>query len=343
MYKNKNTQLKDTINNFITAYSERNDELSFEDWLSQKLSQEIPNLSQESSKKLTSEIIQAVNDYNSTLSELNAAADAGQSKEEWLAEKFEESYIDMPQDTAGEKLTQIEESYISSNIQLMESNEEIPSETTAIVESEPVSWNKYSLKEKAYSIAKQVAMNGLAIVSNALKNKVESGRADINQAVQETFQNGFIHDSTELKEVVSAAVKAASEKGAEKLFPDASTEDICDISSASVDTSNAIFDAASGEITITEALEKSGRAFVASACRMCSRALKKAISVALGPVGPICVEMLGGLFEHMQSSEFFNNVYTTVEGAAKATWKGIKAFGKKIINKLSRREANVLS
>lgn len=335
----KNTPLKDTLNNFIISYSERSNEIDFSEWLNQKLQQEIPNLSQEAGKKLTSEIIQAVSDYENTLSDLNTAIDSGVSKEEWFAEKLEESYQDMPQDTAGEKLLQIEEAYAVSNMQLMENDCNIEIEGTTVGEEETIVWNKYSLKNKVYDIGKQVAMSGAAVAANALKVRLEDGEApDISDTVKETLQDGLIKDSSEVKAVVAGAVKAAAEKGLEKALPsDTPTEYICDMAGAAVEGAEALFDAARGKITVTEALDKGGRAAVAAGCRIGRSALKGAVS-KVPYVGPLLVDLLGGLFDHMESPEFFNNVYVVVHDAAKATWQGIKEKGKRIFGGLLRKK-----
>lgn len=330
----RNTELKNTLGSFITAYSERDREIGFSEWLNQKLQQEIPNLSREAGEKLTGDIIRAVSDYNDTLGELNAAIESGQSKDEWLAEKLEESYRAMPQDTAGEKLMQIENAYAVSNMQLMENGINVPIETTAVVRDSDISWNKYSLKSKAYDIGKQVGMNGIAVVANALKAKAEDGGSlNISDAVRETLQNGMINDSSEIKAVVAGAVQAVAQKGAENILPsDTPTENICYIAGAAVEGAEAMFDAASGNITATEALDKTGRAAVAAGCRIGRSVLKGAIS-QIPVVGPLVTELLGGLFDHMETPQFFNNVYTVVRDAAKATWNGIKEKARKIFGR----------
>lgn len=338
-----NTQLKDTLNSFITSYSERSRETSFSGWLEQKLQQEIPNLSQEASKKMTGEIIQAVAEYDNTLSDLNAAVESGQSADEWFAEKLEEDYKDMPQDAVGEKLSQIEEAYAVSNIELMESTGDMPIETTAVVEDTAVSWNEYSLRSKVYDIGKQILMNGTAVAATALKNKVESGeKLNISDAVTETLQNGLIEDTSEVKAVVAGAMKAVAEKGIEKVLPsDTPTEYICDMAGAAVEGAGALFDAARGEITATEALDRTGRAAVATGCLIGSSALKVAVA-NIPAVGPLAVAVLGGLFDHMESPQFFNNVYTVVKDAAKATWEGIKSFGRKLFGRIGRKNKQLI-
>ena len=334
----KNTQLKDTVSSFITSYAERSSEVGFSEWLEQKLQQEIPDLSQEASRKLTGEIIQAVADYDNTLSELNAAVESGQSADEWLAEKLEEDYKDIPQDAAGEKLSQIEEAYAVSNVELMESDNDMLVETTAVVEDAEISWNKYSLKSKAYDIGKQVAMNGLAVAATALKNKVENHeKLNLSEAVSDRIQDGLIEDTSEVKAVVAGAMKAVAEKGLEKALPsNTPTECICDMAGTAVEGAKALYEAATGKITFTEALGKMGRAAVATACRT-GKSLIEGVISKVPLVGPLVVEAASGVLEHMESPKFIDNVCNAITNVAKSTWQGIKNIGKKIFSKLGRK------
>lgn len=339
MNKQENSQIKEALNSFMTSYAQRDTSVVFSEWLGFKLQQAMPGISDEASKKLTAEIISGVSEYNNTLSELNAAVESGQPKDEWLADKLEEAYKDMPEETVGEKLSQIEGTYALSNMQLMEGADDVQIETADIVPEENVNWNKDSLKIKAYDIGKQVAMNGMAVAANALKTRLEDGESpNISDTVRETLQDGLIKDSSEVKAVVAGAVKVAAEKGLERaLPPDTPTEYICDMAGAAVEGAEAFFDAARGKITVTEALDKSGRAAVATGCRIGRSALKGAVA-KIPVVGPLAVELLGGLFDHMESPQFFDNVYTVVRDAAKATWQGIKEKGKQLFGGLFRKQ-----
>ena len=324
-----NPQLKDTLNSFITSYAERGSEIAFSEWLEQKLQQEMPGISQEAGKRLAGEIIQAVADYDNALNELNNAVESGQSADEWFAEKLEKEYNDIPMDIVGEKLLQIEEVYTVSNIELMKNDGNTHIEVTGVIKDDEYSWNRYSIKSKLYDIGKQVAMNGVAVAAVALKNKVENDAdLNINDAVNEVLQNGLIENPSEVKAIVAGAMKVAAEKGIEKALPsNTPTEYICDVAGVAVEGAEAIFDAARGKITATEAVDRTGKAAVAAGCRIGSSALKGLIATAFPVVSPLLVEILGGLFDYMESPKFFNNVYTIVSDAAKATWEGLKNFG----------------
>ena len=108
-------------------------------------------------------------------------------------------------------------------------------------------------------------------------------------------------------------------------------ETICDMAGVAVEGTEALADVASGKSTMIEAMDRTGRAAVAAGCRYCSGALKGFIITSV-PFGPLVVKLLGGLFEHMESPRFFNNVYTTVRDLAVATWEGAKSAAGEIVS-----------
>jgi hypothetical protein len=114
---------------------------------------------------------------------------------------------------------------------------------------------------------------------------------------------------------------------------DTPVETICDMAGAAVESAGALFDAAAGKSTMTEALDKAGRASTAAICRLGAEALKGGLA-AIPLVGPLVVRFAEGLLDHMKSPKFSENVYAAVRDAAVATWEGIKQTGRSIWNKL---------
>lgn len=156
-------EMKSFLDQFIVSYLERDQSEDFSDWLSKRISQELPSLSAEESAKLTEDILAGIARYNQTLAEVNEAVASGQSKEEWLAEKITGSYAELSVDEAGKKLQQIDRAMTSSNAALM-------GESLAPQEAEEtVEWNEYSLKAKARSIAEQAVVTGLAVSAEVVR------------------------------------------------------------------------------------------------------------------------------------------------------------------------------
>lgn len=328
--------VRDILNSFISSYAERDKSLEFSGWLEDKLRQEIPDMPKEISIKLANEIIEAVAGYDQTLHELNVAIEAGQSKEEFFAEHMAQSYADLPADVVGEKLQLIESGYTVSNLQLIQELDATQQEEIPAADADSVNWNEYSLKDKTYQIGKKVGLAGLAVAANAIKNNMQnSDHVSLRDAVSEELEDGLQTEPREVKAAVAGAVKIAAVKGLSDLLPsDTPTEYICDMAGAAVEGAEALFDAANGDITMTEALDKTGMAGVAAACRFNAGMLKGKL-MAVPVFGPVLVNLLGGLLDHMEGPQYAENTYHVVRDAAIATWKGIKASGKRMIRCLA--------
>lgn len=317
--------LKDILGSFIDSYMERDGSVGFSDWLGNHLQRELPALSREDSRKLADEIIAAIRVYDRTLEAVRAAADGGTSKEEWLAGHLAEAYADMPMNDAGEKIRQIEENLTSSNLQLMQGIGGALTEDDDVVDVDSVEWNAYSVKDRAYGIGQQAVLSGLAVAANVMKERMEKNdSADIGEIVGKTLQDGLIKDPEEAKAVVAGAVKAAVENGAGDMIPaDASIDVIGNIAGMAVESAEALYDVAVGESTAVEAMDRIGMAAVAAGGCYASDALKGCL-VRVPFIGPVLVDLLGGLLDHMKGPKFTEDVYTVVRNTATATWEGIK-------------------
>lgn len=319
----ENATLRNVVGDFISSYAQRDTTVSFSDWLSDRLCQELPDLTPEDSAKLTAAIIAAVAGYDRTLQDLNSAIEAGQSKEEWLTDQIVEVYEDMPPEAAGETLQHIEAELLSSNMQLMGKINPAQVSGLAIAETEATDWNKYSLKAKAYDIGQQVNALMLSSAANALGQWAQGDEVDLNTAISDAIRSGMRSSPGEVKAMVAGAVHVSAEKGLTDLLPPGtSIEVIGDWAGAAVEGAEALFDAANGDIALAEAMDRTGRAGVAACCRVGARVLRKKLNDL--PGGPILTDLLGGLLDHMESPKFAKNVYTTVRDTAIATWEGIK-------------------
>ena len=330
------TELKNILKGFIVSYVKRDKSVDFSTWLAERIQKEIPYFRVSASREVSRKIIEAVGAYDKTLDELNKAIESGQSKEEWLADRMAEFCADMSVGEAGNRLQEIDNDWNTANALLMGEIENTVEETAEVFEAEIMdNLNEYSLKKMSLDIGNQAVMFGLGSAANIIKNNIENGEViDVGDVIGQVLQVGVETAAGEVKAVVTGAVKATVEKGLINILPyDTPIENICDISCLAVESAGALFDVATGKTTMTEALDRSGRASVAAACRWCAGALKA--KMALIPVvGPLVVNLAGGLLEHMKSPKFTENVYTVVHDAAIATWEGIKESTVRIWNKI---------
>lgn len=316
----KDTSMRNVLSGFIGSYAHRDTDVAFPDWLADRLRQELPELEQGASARLANDIIGAIAGYDKTLHELNRAVEAGQPKEEWLSEQLEEVCAGIPLNAAGEALLHMEIDLVSSNMQLMGGIDQSSTGGTSAAETEPSEWNRYGIKAKIYNIGKMLQAAVLFAAANALNRHLHGEDAGaINAVIKDVLYGAMKASPEEVKAVVAAAIQIAAEKGFMDM--DIPLEIIGDWAGAVVEAAEALYDAANGDISLTEALDKAGRAMVAAGCRGGAGCLHGKL-ICL-PGGPILVDLLGGLLDHLESPEFFENVYTTIRDLAIATWEGI--------------------
>ena len=317
----KENPLKDTVGSFISSYAQRDVTVEFSQWLADRLRQEAPDMSQEASEKLAGEIIGAVADHDKKLYDLNIAVEDGQSKAEWLADQLSEACNGMPLNTVGERLQQVETEFAAFNLRIMEGDRR----TQATGVGASISWNEYNVRSKLYGIGDQALLMGQAVVVSALNGKeVEDSSDDKADVVRKALQAALKAVPEEVKAVVAGAIRSAAENGlTDKLPSDTPMGAISDMAGMAVDAAAALLDAINGDITIMEALDRIGRDAVAVGCCAGRYALEGYV-LTIPYVGPILVDLLGGLFEHMESSQFHENVYVMIHDAVVATWEGLK-------------------
>lgn len=325
--------MDDVFERFIKSYATREKSEDFSNWLASRLKQELPDMSEETSQKLSTEIIEAVAAYDNALGGLNKAVETGQSKEAWLARQITDTYEDMPMNESGAMLQQIENSLYISNADILQKITGVQQGYVIDGEGEYVEWNEYNIKDTAINIGYQAVISGLVTAATVMKMNMERGaKPSLDSITSQALQAGIKTASIEIKSVVAGAIKTASEQGLTELLPaDTPVEVIGDMAGVAVESADALMNAATGKITITEALDKTGRASVAAACRYSANALKLKMTVFFGPA-VTC--FAGGLIDHMNSPQFSNNVYTVVRDAAVATWDGIKERGRNLFNNL---------
>lgn len=316
----KDASLKDILGGFFQSYAQRDTEVAFSDWLADRLRQEMPEMDLEASTRLANEITESVAAYDQTLHDLNQAIEAGQSKEEWLSEQLAEAYSDMSADTAGEALQRMEDELVSSNMQIMG---ETTAEEASTVEAGPAAWNKYSLKAKTHSIGQQLNSVALCAAASALDRNLNEEKVAVSDVVTDALKNGLKASPSEVKAIVAGAVRASAEKGLTDTLPaDTPMEVIGSFAGVAVESAEALCDAANGDITMTAAMDRIGRAAVAAGCRIAAGFLRGTIMIL--PGGFVLVDLLGGVLDRIESPQFINNVYTVIRGAAVAAWEGIK-------------------
>jgi hypothetical protein len=343
----ENITVEEIADSFIRSLEERGQEEVFSVWLGNKLRQEMPEMSQEAGEQMAVEIIDAVAAYDQTVEAVNAAEAAGQSKEEWLAGHLAGIYVDMSVEEAGEKLNRVENDLAKENVQLIRTleDETIIVGDAEVIDAASVEWNEYNLKQKAYDIGQQVILNGMSIAANVLQAKVQDNDADLGGIVKDALKDGLEKkDEREVKAVVAGAIKVAAEKGIGDAVPeDTPIEVIGAMAGQMVDATNALWDMAKGECTALETTDRIGKAAVAAGGHYIRFVVEGKLA-RVPYVGPVLVDLAGGMLEHFESPQFAEDVYNTIKNMVAATWEGIKKSRTvQCVNKVVQKAKNLLS
>lgn len=316
--------LKNVLDDFLSAYAQRDRNMPFQDWLVDMLREKLPDLTVEAGRALVDGIASAVNGFNQKLREVDAAPASGLSKEGWLVEQLVKSRSALPSEEAGKQFLEMEDELIHSNTAVLSMD---GGQDTKIPDAvaDPAGWNKDTLKKKAREIAEQVVLAGLGVAANAAKHKMDGDDSlKLRDAVGEALQNGLTNSLEEVKMLVAGAIRVAAENGAVAgLDKDTPIEVFVSIAGFVVEGGQAIFAAANGRIKPEEAVEKVCKAGIA-ACAYSVDILKWHIQGQFPVIGTVAVELLGGLFDHMKSPEFVDNVYAVFHDMAVATLDGMR-------------------
>lgn len=215
-------------------------------------------------------------------------------------------------------------------------------------------WNTYNTKELAINIGKNAGMVGLQsalivtgfdLVAKTVKGEHINGDETIELALRTGADSG-------IKVAMAGALKVGSEKGIIAIIPKGTPVGIiANIACLGIENAKILAKVASGELTMTQALDRMGRTSTAMIYGLGWGATGMAIGAAalawIPIVGPVVGGIVGGMVGYMAGSQFGSAVYTglkkvgsVVKSAAKSVWSGVKSVGSKIgsgLRSLGRR------
>ncbi|MBZ0312427.1 hypothetical protein K7185_08070 [Clostridium butyricum] len=207
-------------------------------------------------------------------------------------------------------------------------------------------WNVYNTKELALNIGKNAGLVGLqsaAITTGFnLAAKAISGEKINGEEVLETaLASGA---DAGIKAATAGALKVGAEKQIIKLIPKGTPVSvIANIACVSIENAKILAKVASGELTMSEALDQMGRTSVSMVYGIGWGATGTAIGAAalswIPIVGPIVGGLAGGMIGYMAGSKFGSAVYSgvkkvasTAKSVAKSAWNGIKSVGSSVVS-----------
>lgn len=211
------------------------------------------------------------------------------------------------------------------------------------------SWNTYNTKELAINIGKNAGLVGIQsalivtgydLVAKTFKGELINGDETIELALRTGADSG-------IKAAMAGAIKVGSEKGIIEIIPKGTPAGIiANIACLGVENTKILAKVASGELTISQALDRMGRISTAMVYGLGWGATGTAIGAMslswIPVVGVVIGGIAGGMVGYMAGSQFGNAVYSglkkvgsVVKNAANSAWNGVKTVGSKISSGIS--------
>lgn len=205
-------------------------------------------------------------------------------------------------------------------------------------------WNSFNTKELALHIGKNAGLVGLqaaALTAGiSLAAKVANGEdIDVENAVSLALETGA---DAGLKAATAGALKVGVEKGIIGLIPKGTPVGIiANIACIGIENIRIMGKVATGEISMSQALELMGRTSVSMVYGLgwgTAGAGIGAVALSWIPVvGPFIGGLVGGMVGYMAGSKFGNAVFTGVKTVAngvksvcKSAWNKVKSGARKI-------------
>lgn len=207
-------------------------------------------------------------------------------------------------------------------------------------------WNSFKTKELALQIGKNAGMAGVqaaAITTGfALAEQVIKGEGvDVEETVDLALKTGV---DSGIKAAATGALKVGVEKGVISIIPKGTPVGIiANIVCVGIENIKILSKVATGELTISQALDQMGRTSVSMVYGLgwgVAGATIGAVALSWIPiVGPAVGGLVGGMVGYMAGSKVGQAVYTGLKAVGKgvatvckSAWNGIKSTGNKIKN-----------
>ena len=209
-------------------------------------------------------------------------------------------------------------------------------------------WNTFNTKELALNIGKNAGLAGLqaAVITTGfdlVAKKVKGEPIEGDEMLELALKTGA---DSGIKAATAGALKVVSEKGVVTIIPPGTPAGvIAQVTCVGIENAKILAKAASGEITLTEALDMMGRTTTAMMYGLGWGSTGMAIgAVALSwipIVGPVIGGVVGGTIGYMAGSKFGSAVYSglkkvgsAIKSAAKKVWSGVKTVTSKIRSRM---------
>lgn len=306
--------IKDLLKECLESYQTKGETVTDKDWLKDVFMKKINGITEKNALKDAETIVETVNSISKNFYEMEQSGQQGISKESWLANYIQQDMAENAMNEQQEDLSLFDDSIYRQNMILAGQPIGEYTENDIVEDITEDGYTSYQLKEVALDIGKNASAYGIqsaaSTVGTMLAAKIMEGE-DIkaNQIIQEAFQSGV---NSSMQIVASGALKIASENQLLQCFPQTTpVEIIASVSSVGIEGAKILARVASGEITITKAIEQFGRLGVSVVKNLWTigkntsvKEVVKRFLPFLGPQFTVIAETVGTILSFMGGTEF---------------------------------------
>ena len=346
-------QFAPILENFLSAYEQKPDDVSFEDWLSERLQDQLSDLAMHEAQALATELIDGVDSFQADLQRLNVAIDEGQTKEAWLAEQIARAADNAAIDSQilGHHLYQIERVMTESNQVLFDAFQSksggiIKIHPDLILENPLSEWNKLNTAAVAFDIAKQAQINGLGNTAVSAGLNLALGYANGDDISKFSTLKKALTDSKddEIKKTAAAALKVAIDKGIFPTVPqDLPANSIGELTAFGVENSKILYSLGSGVIPSLRAIDLTARNYVALISGFSGQKIGAALGASMFSFIPVVGTALGSLVGGLIGRFVDNKLTQTIRQGAEHIKTAAESFAKSAWNVVKSRFKSTVS
>lgn len=209
-------------------------------------------------------------------------------------------------------------------------------------------WNHFKTKELTINIAKNAGIAGIQAATitagfDIAQRVVSNEKIDLNETLSIAFKTGC---DSGIKAAATGALKVGIEKGIIKVIPQGTPIGvIANIVCVGIENVKVFGKVASGELTMTQALDRMGRITTSMVYGLgwgATASIIGAVALAWVPiVGPVIGGFIGGTIGYMAGSKFGASIYkvskkivNTAKKISAKAWSGVKSLAVSVKRKI---------
>jgi hypothetical protein len=113
-------EFKKLFSKCMKSYKSKEIGVSDKKWLKNLFKEELPEITEDELETSSSEIVEAIGEFDTNLASINKSIEQGVSKESWLADKFQESAVGMSINEYGKNLQRMDDFLSQKNTEIHE-------------------------------------------------------------------------------------------------------------------------------------------------------------------------------------------------------------------------------